>query len=370
MLCTVTGYRHNTLTMKTIITSLIFCITLSGFSQIPPGYYNAASGLTGYPLKTALSGIISSGHTDRGYGNLYTGYLTTDNDAFYDNDNTVLDMYSEDPSGADPYFYSHGARRCGNYNSENDCHNREHLLPQSAFNSAYPMRSDIHHVVPSDGYVNGKRQSYPFGEVSSPTWTSLNGSKVGYNTTPGYNSTVFEPIDEFKGDIARCMLYFATRYESQITGWSWSGFDGTADQVYATWFKDVLVSWHLQDTVNAREIARNNAAYSFQGNRNPYIDHPEWVTQIWGNPPVSLTENQLKNVSVYPNPTATNSVTISNSNEIDKVEVYTVLGQTITQFEQNKAAGTQIELTNLPQGVLLIKITSGESSAVKRIIVQ
>lgn len=355
--------------MKTLLTAIFIAFSFSVISQIPPGYYNAASGLTGYPLKTALAGIITNGHIDRGYGNLYSGYVTSDNDAFYDNDNTVLDMYSENPTGVDPYFYNHGSRRCGNYTGENSCHNREHLMPQSVFSSASPMKNDIHHVVPSDGYVNGKRSNYPFGDVTSTTWTSQNGSRVGPCSTPGYGNLVFEPIDEFKGDIARCMLYFATRYESQVSSWSWAALNGTSNQVYSTWFKNLMVQWHLQDTVNAREITRNNAAYTYQGNRNPYIDHPEWVVQIWGGPTASVSENKLVNLSVYPNPTTNNSITITNSNAIEKVEVYTVLGQTVNQFSQNLASGKQIELTNLPQGVLLIRISSGSSSLLKKLIV-
>ena len=357
--------------MKTIFTTLILLFSITAFTQIPPGYYNAAAGLTGYPLKTALLGIITSGHIDKSYTpQLWTAYNTTDRDNFYDNDNTVLDMYSENPTGTDSYTYTYQSDQCGSYSGEGSCYNREHLMPQSVFNSARPMKTDVHHVVPSDGYVNGQRGSFPFGEVSSTTWTSQNGSKKGPCATPGYSNIVFEPIDEFKGDIARCMLYFATRYESQVSSWSWSALNGTSDQVYSTWFKNLMVTWHLQDTVNAREITRNNAAYVYQGNRNPYIDHPEWVTQIWGTPPVSISENTLSSVSLYPNPTTTNSVTISNPNRIESVEVYTILGQSITHFSQNTASGKQIELTNLPQGVLLIKLTSGSSSVVKRVIVE
>ncbi|MEN8928284.1 MAG: endonuclease [Flavobacteriales bacterium] len=357
--------------MKTTLTALILCLSFSAFSQIPPGYYDSTVGKTGYALKTELARIITAGHIDRGYGNLYTGYLTSDNDAFYDNDNTVLDMYSENPSGPDPYFYNHGARRCGNYSGENSCHNREHLFPQSGFGRGNPMRNDIHHVVPSDGYVNGQRQSYPFGEVSSTTWTSQNGSKKGPSASPGYQNIVFEPIDEFKGDIARCMLYFATRYETQIAGWSWGPLNGTSYQVYDQWFLNVLIKWHLQDTVNAREITRNNASYVYQGNRNPFIDNPQWVTQIWGTPNSSgVAENQVIDASVFPNPTNNHSVTITNSQRIENIEVYNALGQSIDQFSQNISSGKRIELTNLPQGVLLIRISSGNSSVVKRMIVE
>ena len=356
--------------MKHLLLLLTFFVCLNGFTQIPLGYYDSTVGKTGYVLKTALNKIITSGHIDRGYGSLYGGYMTTDTDKFYDNDSTVLDMYSENPTGVDSYFYSHNTRNCGNYNSENDCYNREHLFPQSGFGRGYPMRTDIHHVVPSDGYVNGQRGSFPFGEVSSTTWTSMNGSKKGPSASPGYQNIVFEPIDEFKGDIARCMLYFATRYETQVSSWPWAQLNGTSTQVYDQWFLNVLISWHLQDTVNQREIVRNNGSYAYQGNRNPYIDHPEWVTQIWGLPTyASIEENKLESVSLYPNPTADNSVTIENGFPINSVEVYSTLGALI-QSKSAQNEGKKIVLTDLPKGVLLIKITSGDNSVVKKLVAQ
>lgn len=356
--------------MKQISILIVLFVCIQGVAQIPPGYYNNAAGLTGYPLKTALSTIISNGHIDRGYGNLYGGYMTTDSDNFYDMDGSVLDMYSENPAGVDAYFYTHNSRNCGNYSAENDCYNREHLLPQSVFSSASPMKNDIHFVVPSDGYVNGQRSNLPFGEVTSTTWTSLNGSKKGPCTFPGYQNIVFEPIDEFKGDIARCLLYFATRYESQVTGWSWSGVtNGTSNQVYNQWFVNLLVSWHLQDTVNQREIVRNNGSYVYQGNRNPYIDHPEWVTQIWGMPQnTSIAENRLETVSLYPNPTTDNSVTIENGFSINSVKVYSALGALI-QVQSPQNSDKKIVLSDLPKGVLMVKIRSGENTVIKKVVV-
>jgi endonuclease I len=358
--------------MKYILQILFMVICGQGFSQIPPGYYNATIGLTGYPLKTALKTIITSGHFDKGYGSLYTGYQTTDSDNFYDNDGSVLDMYSEFPAGADNYFYTHNNNKCGNYSSENDCYNREHLLPQSVFNSASPMKNDIHHVVPSDGYVNGQRGNLPFGEVTSTTWTSINGSKKGPCSFPGYGNLVFEPIDEFKGDVARCLLYFATRYESQVSSWSWSAMNGTSTQVYDQWFVNLLVKWHLQDTVNPREIVRNNAAFVYQGNRNPYIDHPEWVTQIWTStlPTASVKENKLAPISLFPNPTNTNSTTLTNEYLIDNVEVFSILGAKIISHTATDFRKKKVTLFNLPKGVLLIQITCGESTLVKKLVVQ
>ena len=154
--------------MKQSYFLIITLITTSiGFAQIPSNYYNSANGLTGYSLKTQLKNIITNGHSDQGYGSLYYGYETTHSDNIdesgYENDNTVLLFYTENPNGSDSYEYNHGSRQCGNYNSENDCYNREHIIPQSSFGSASPMQNDIHHVIPSDGHVNGERGSLPFG---------------------------------------------------------------------------------------------------------------------------------------------------------------------------------------------------------------
>ncbi len=251
---------------------------LEGYAQIPDGYYDNAEGLEGYVLKTALHNIIKSGHNNQGYNALYDAYEEGDTDP---NDGYVWDMYSENPTGTDPYNYTHHQNTCGNYSNEGDCYNREHLFPQGIFDSSSPMKSDYHHVVPSDGKVNGLRSNHPFGEVGSANTTTLNGSKSGFCSSPGYSGIVFEPIDEYKGDIARSMLYFATRYEDRVASWSHAMINGTSNQVYSDWFLDVLLAWHAQDPVSEKETVRNDAGYDFQGNRNPFIDHPEWVECIW-----------------------------------------------------------------------------------------
>ena len=272
--------------MNKQLTFLLFLILSVTYGQAPAGYYDSAQGLTGYQLKTALKSIITNGHNAHSYNDLYNAYETTDTDHYYENDGTVLDMYSENPTGADPYNYQHHQNTCGQYQHEGDCYNREHLMPQSIFNSGMPMKADAHFVVPSDGKVNGMRSSYPFGVVNNPTWTSDNGSKLGHNTVYGYSGTVFEPIDEFKGDIARMLFYVATRYEDQIASWNSSDMlDGSSDQVFTDWFLHVLLDWAAQDPVSQREIDRNNAVYAYQGNRNPFIDHPEWVNAIWNPNP-------------------------------------------------------------------------------------
>ena len=275
--------------MKKLYVLLLILSSSIGFGQIPSGYYSTATG-TGYTLKTQLYNIIK-GHTDNGYAGLYTTYQTSDIDSFYENDGTILDMYSEKPSGTDPYNYSSGStQRCGTYSVEGDCYNREHIIPQSTFNSAAPMVSDAHFITPTDGKVNGQRSNYPHGNVATATWTSLNGGKLGSSGVSGYSGTVFEPINDFKGDIARMYFYFATRYENTVAGYSFAMFDGSSNKVFTTAFLNQLLAWHNQDPVSAREIARNNAIYARQNNRNPYIDHPEYVQAIWGSAPSSDTQ--------------------------------------------------------------------------------
>lgn len=294
--------------------------TAVGFAQIPSGYYNTATG-TGYTLKTQLYNIIK-GHTDNGYAGLYTTYQTSDVDNFYENDGTVLDMYSENPSGTDPYNYSTGStQRCGSYSVEGDCYNREHIIPQSVFNEQSPMVADAHFITPTDGKVNGMRSNYPHGTVSSATYTSQNGSKLGSSSVSGYSGTVFEPINAFKGDIARMYFYFATRYENTVAGYSYAMFDGSSNKVFTTAFLNTLLAWHAQDPVSAREIARNNAIYARQGNRNPYIDHPEYVNQIWGGTSSTDTQAPTAPASLASTSKTATSITLAWNTSSDNVGV-------------------------------------------------
>ena len=274
-------------------TIFIFYVLLSSniFSQIPDGYYDSATG-SGYELKTQLFNIINN-HNDQGYNSLDNFYINNDLDIYYENDNTILDIYSENPTNSDPYNFNPNNDACGNYSSEGDCYNKEHIIPQSVFDTNYPMRSDAHHVLPADGRVNGFRGNYPFGIVGSNlisqsgiTNPTLNGTKLGYNLndgdSSGYSGVVFEPIDEFKGDIARIYFYFITRYENVISTWSdYAMFDGSSNKVLDDTFLNILYSWHISDPVSQKEIDRNNQIYLYQDNRNPFIDNPTYVNQIW-----------------------------------------------------------------------------------------
>jgi hypothetical protein len=159
------------------------------------------------------------------------------------------------------------------------------------------MYSDIVYVIPTDARINQLRSNYPYAiSTTTPSnifWNFTNGSKIGKNATPNsaYTGRVYEPHNEFKGDIARALLYFAVRFEGKLNSFNFyngtspandtSPLDGTEEKAFEDWYIAMLLQWHNQDPVSPREIARNNNAYAVQKNRNPFIDHPEWVNMIW-----------------------------------------------------------------------------------------
>lgn len=271
---------------KVILLSIFLCLALLAYAQPPAGYYSTATG-SGYTLKTQLYNIIK-GHTDIGYGSLYAAYQGTyQNKPATDKkpNGKVWDMYSDKPNATPAYEFT-WTQNCGNYQVEGDCFNREHSFPQSWFNEVNPTRNDLFHVYPTDGKVNGIRSNFPFGTVANPSTTTTNGSKLGPCSFSGYTGTVFEPINEYKGDFARSYFYMATRYENVIGTWKNNGnadnvLDGTSNKVFDDWQLNLLYQWHIQDPVSQKEIDRNNAVYQIQGNRNPYIDNPQWVANVW-----------------------------------------------------------------------------------------
>ena len=255
--------------MKKVLSTLILLVFTSFglWAQIPNGYYNNANGKTGDELKVALHNIIK-GHHVVSYNGLINAFAYTDCKP----NGKIWDIYSN-------IEYSPSTGLCGEYEHEGDCWNREHTWPQSWFNESTTPRSDLFHVYPTDGYVNGQRSNYPYGEVNNPIYTSGNGSKLGPCVTSGYSSRVFEPIDEYKGDIARGYFYMSVRYYSEDSDWGTSGMTNKSEIL--PWAMTMLLRWSDEDPVSEKEIARNNAVYGYQNNRNPFIDHPEYAHMIW-----------------------------------------------------------------------------------------
>jgi endonuclease I len=336
----------------------LFILPLFSRAQIPAGYYNSAQGLSGNTLKIALHNIIKN-HTQLTYAGLWSAFPKTDKKA----NGKVWDIYSSVTSGTPPYEYTFITDQCGSYNSEGDCYNREHSWPQSWFNSTPGPDSDLFHIYPTDGKVNGQRSNFPYGNVSSSTWTSMNGGKLGPCTNAGYNQTVFEPINEFKGDLARGYFYMTTRYYSEDAGWSTS--DATNKSDILPWQLNVLLQWHHQDPVSAKEIARNDSIYyKFQNNRNPFIDHPDYADSIW----LAITSVyerealQSASYSLYPNPAAdvVHVVTHSSSN-IMSMDIHSAEGILIGQ-KRSGEIDTQFNCSTWEPGVYIITVHASSGS--------
>ena len=257
-------------------------------------YYSSLDGKSGSTLFSAIHTVAKTGYSSLTYAGLWTAYKTTD----LNSSGKIWDMYG----GCE---FTPTTDQCGNYSNECDCYNREHSIPKSWFGgteSSGTPGTDIFHVVPTDGKVNGKRSNYAFGEVSSATYT-YNGSKLGSaksittdnllggSVTATCSSVVFEPIDEYKGDFARA--YFGTLlswegdYQAFTTDDGSTMFSGTYTETghygLTEYGMALLMKWHRQDPVSQKEIDRNNGIQSTQGNRNPFIDYPCLAEYLWGS---------------------------------------------------------------------------------------
>lgn len=216
------------------------------------GYYADANDLEGTNLKKALRTIISTGFKGISYGDLR--YKLPITDAALDDSSKMLLLFSHHEVEA-------------KWDSATTW-NREHVWPKSKgwFNED-GAGCDIHHIRPENVSVNSIHGNLPYGEVSNGTAVKCCGEIVAYKT-----SSYFEPLDDFKGDVARIIFYLLVRY-SQSDSYP---ITNVAQSL------NMLLEWHESDPVDDFEIARNERSYSIQNNRNPFIDHPEFAAMIWG----------------------------------------------------------------------------------------
>ena len=245
------------------LTTLILLITLI-FAAPPAGYYDSADGLSGTALKAALHDIID-GHTEKSYDFLWTGLKYTDEDP--DNSNNFVLLYTG---------------RSLSKSSSYPAWNREHTWAKSHgdFGNDPPCGTDMHHLRPTDVSVNSDRGNKDFD----------NGGTLHSEATEcRYDSDSWEPRDAVKGDVARSMLYMTVRYEgdSGEPDLELVDYTGTSGPNFGK--LSTLLAWHVQDPVDDWERRRNDRVYSYQNNRNPFIDHPEYVAYIWeGETPEEL----------------------------------------------------------------------------------
>lgn len=394
--------------------AILFLLSIVSYAQIPTGYYNSAVG-TGYTLKTQLHNIIKN-YNPQSYNSLWSLYSHSSyRDNYYENDGTLLDIYSEKMDATDLYNYTSTSQECGSTTTtyEGLCYNREHLIPESFFEAyfisigvdtsintnSYYTKNDAHFIPPTDIRVNAWRGNLPFGRLYAtnlnpcsggdgpsysptnlPCYTS-NVSKIGFNNNSGYSAgytgNVFEPIDEFKGDIARAVLYFVTRYEDVLplmystcsNTTAKAMFDGSANQGLKTTFLNIMKTWHQSDPVSAREIAINNRIYLHQNNRNPFVDHPEWVNTIWGSTLQTETFELLSDVKVYPNPAIDNKITIESEIVLDRIDLINVNGQLVKQIKNLSSTNNRYLIDDMPKGFYLLKMFSNNESITKKITI-
>jgi len=386
--------------MKNLMRINILLLTLAlstvACAQVPNGYYDEAEGLEGFELKTALHNIIK-GFDDQSYGALADLYASNDSrngfrDRYYEEDNSLLDIYSENPDSSDPYNYNPNGSM-GSGPGEGDAFNREHLIPQSYFDEGYPMRADAFHVWPTDSKVNGWRGNYAFGTVNNPgnanpcnsgatnlPCKSQNGTLKG-KFVENNSITVMEPIDEFKGDVARAFFYFATCYQNRMSNFYNSNqnsqvsamFDGSNNKVFNEDFLNMLVAWHTMDPVSDRERDINDLIYyTHQHNRNPYIDHPEWVQTVWNiNMDTNdFTYQERNDVLVYTQSNKTVGVKLQNdSKSISKVSVFDLNGKLI-QSTNNPQNLKEIQFKISNSGVYILKIEGKGLEVNKKVIIK
>lgn len=219
-------------------------------------YYQPLNDIPAEGLREALTDLISQ-HSF--ISNKYIWwYLEASHEAVRESESVVL-------------FYTRRVtpksnKASGSNQANNDYWNREHVWPQSFGLKQTKARRDIHNIVPADRSVNTSR-SNKFFDVGGIAHDECLACLTDRDS--------WEPPDEVKGDVARILFYMDVRYEGRD--------DSGAVDLRLDWTDaDVLFKWHCLDPVSSQEKHKNDIAYAFQGNRNPFIDNPEWVKIVFG----------------------------------------------------------------------------------------
>ena len=265
-------------------------LSLATVAQAPPGYYNSVDSSNQSTLRTTLNAVIDD--------HQIFPYTSSSTDSW-----DVLKKADEDPLAAgsilDVYKNASYVKQPGG----NSFYNREHTWPNShGFpnddGKNYPY-TDCHQLFLCDIAYNSARGSLPYGSASVTEYPTLvhAGAGGGSGVYPGNSNwtdgSLFEVWSDRRGDIARAMFYMDVRYEGGnhgVTGWSEPDLiltdsvalinatsTGSNEPVAYMGLLSELLAWHAQDSVDAQELQRNDWVYNFQGNRNPFVDHPEWV---------------------------------------------------------------------------------------------
>lgn len=337
----------------------------------PVGYYDSLEGLSGNALKQELQNIIANPAVVRlhSYADIWEILRTSDRNPM--NNNQIWDMYLEIPM--DKLDQQNSSSIVGKWN-------REHIFCQSrggfevaqgdtadginVWNSTGPTTtvdgvSDAHHIRAENGQENSSRNNKNYGPVTTSTVYS------GPAGTQG----------SWRGDVARALFYMAVRFDGLniVNGDPSEYLPSTSISSGNIGDLATLLNWHTADPRDDFEMNRNNYIYTWQMNRNPFIDHPSLASYIFGTnfgQPWSSTlssQTQIANkVAVYPNP-ASDYLMVSGLNGSSKVEIYTITGQLV----QNQEFENDVRISlDLPSGIYLVKVTNGSETTTKKIIVK
>lgn len=360
--------------MKHIYILLLF-ITSLAFSQ--EAYYTTAPNivdfnLTGINLKTALENKISNNTSSLPYSS--SSYDTWDalmeTDVNPTNSSEVLLIYGWE-NGSDAIITNDRERGINMNGGNVGDWNREHVFPKSLANPSLQTGSpgpgtDIHNLRPSDVQWNGTRGSLKYADGSG------NSGNVSGNWYPG---------DEWKGDVARIIMYMYLRYNGNGSNTAETqclpidvGIGNTVSN--DSNMIDLFLQWNVDDPVSDVEKQRNAISETRQGNRNPFIDNPALATVIWGGANAEdrwgnlLSANQYAKTSykMYPNPVKNNFVYFTSTQKLDII-IYDVLGQQVL-IENVSPSKDYINISNLNKGVYLVKIQSNQGVTTKKLIKQ
>lgn len=330
-------------------------------STAPVGYYASLEGKSGATLKQAIQDIIANPSVVRAhtYGDIINILKTADQNP--ENSNQVWLIYTEQPRSK--IDYQTGNSIIGKWNREHIyCQSRGNYgdlynLPPDGINvwsSTGPDDigaglSDAHHLRAVDGQENSSRNNRNYG--------------VDYNGPTG------TPTSSWKGDVARACFYMAVRYNGLNV------VNGNPNENIVGQIGDLatLLTWNASDPRDDFEMNRNNYIYTWQVNRNPFIDYPTLANYIWGanagqvwHAPLSNSSFDISTVVVFPNPTK-GMVTLSGIAGAGKIEVYSALGQKV--MEQDFSGETSLNL-GLSSGIYMIKITSDNKTVTKKLVIE
>ncbi|MEE4197680.1 MAG: endonuclease [Bacteroidales bacterium] len=333
--------------MKNIFTFLLLLVSWIGVAQIPEGYYDRTEGLQGEQLKGTLYQIIKD-HTDYPY----TSSSTDTWDILKESDRDP-----DDPDHVILIYTGWSVDAAQEYNSGSGW-NREHIWAKS---HGFPSESqdayrDAHHLRPSDISVNSARGTKDFDNGGEPHHEA---------TECNTDSDSWEPRDPVKGDVARMMFYMATRYEGENGDPDLELVDYTGTDTDTPFFGKLstLLQWNEEDPVDDFERNRNEVVYSYQGNRNPFVDHPGFAEAIY-NPQEDTTTTAIpeielnETIKLYPNP-AQQLLTVE-APENYTVELYSMGGELILT-----SSPKQIDINHLASGVYFVVIKNPLGQTVK-----